>query len=301
VSEYVIGRRLARLGRPAALVLVGLAYVAAAGAGVQVARSVHLHPLGAALAGDLAATALIFAISMAVGNSSLYDPYWSVAPPIIAVGWLVVAPSGSAARQSIVVILLAAWAVRLTANWTIGWSGLSHEDWRYVRMRDGTRGTLPWWLVSLTGIQLMPTLVVFAGMLAVWPALTGDRTLNLLDLLAGAVTVVAIGLEGVADVQMRRFVRDPAHRGRVAEVGLWRWTRHPNYLGEISLWWGMWLFGLAAAPDWWWTIAGPLAMVALFVFVSVPLMDRRSRERRPDFDRYAARVPALLPRRPRPH
>jgi steroid 5-alpha reductase family enzyme len=82
-------------------------------------------------------------------------------------------------------------------------------------------------------------------------------------------------------------------------VGLWRYSRHPNYLGEILFWWGLWLFGLAAAPDWWWTVIGPITMVLLFVFVSVPMMDRRSTARRPGYVRHMRRVPALFPRPPR--
>src|ERR1041384_1158304 len=72
----------------------------------------------------------------------------------------------------VVLGLVALWAIRLTANWAWSWRGLGHEDWRYVQLRDQTRGRVPWWLVSLTGIQVMPTLVVFAGLLAAWPAVT---------------------------------------------------------------------------------------------------------------------------------
>ena len=159
-----------------------------------------------------------------------------------------------------------------------------------------TAGRLPWWLVNLAGIQLMPTLVVFLGLLPAWPAVAaGTRPLNAIDIVATVVTASAIAVEALADRQLHRFTAAPANRGRIADHGLWRWSRHPNYLGEIGFWWGIWLFGLAAAPNWWWTVIGPLVMVALFVFVSVPLMDRRSLERRPDYAEHMRRVPALLP------
>jgi steroid 5-alpha reductase family enzyme len=199
--------------------------------------------------------------------------------------------------------LIVIWAVRLTVHWGGTWRGLGHEDWRYVELRDRTRGRLPWWLVSLVGIQLMPTLAVFLGLLSVWPAVAvGTRPLNLLDLAGVAVTGAAIAIEAVADIQLRRFVADPANRGRTADRGLWRLSRHPNYFGEIAFWWGLWLFGLAAAPDWWWTVVGPLAMVVLFLTASIPLMDRRNLARRPDYATRMRTVPALLPslRRPTP-
>jgi steroid 5-alpha reductase family enzyme len=294
-DNFPIGRGLAGLSRGAALVVVAVSYVVAGLAGfVVVALLPATHPITAALRGDLVATLVVFGLSVVVGNASLYDPYWSVAPPVIAIAWLTVASSGVGVRQALVIVLIGLWAVRLTGNWVYGWGGLSHEDWRYVQLRRD-RGPVPWWVVNLTGIQLVPTLFVFAGMLSVWPALTGARPVGWLDALAVLVTVGALLLETMADLQLHRFSGDPANRGRVAEVGLWRWSRHPNYLGEIGIWWGLWLFGLAAAPSWWWTVVGPLAMVGLFVGISIPLMERRSAGRRVDWAGYVARTPALLP------
>jgi steroid 5-alpha reductase family enzyme len=287
--DYRIGRGLAQASRAAGFGVVGGTYVVAGGvAGVTAYALEAHHPLTVALWADVAATLVVFAASMIVGNSSLYDPYWSVAPPVIVLAW-----TTGGARQIIVDLLVLVWAIRLTANWALGWRGLGHEDWRYVRIRGQNRA--PWWLVSLTGIQLMPTLTVFAGLVAVWPAF-GDRKLNLIDVVAAVVTVAAIAIEATADVQLHRFTRDPANRGKIADRGLWGISRHPNYLGEITFWWGLWLFGLAAAPSWWWTIAGPILMVMLFAFVSVPMMDRRSLARRPAYAEHMRRVPALLPR-----
>jgi steroid 5-alpha reductase family enzyme len=302
-GEYRVGRRLAATSRPVGFAVVAGTYLAAGVAGWAVAVLVRgRHPLTVTLWADLVATAVVFAASMAAGNSSLYDPYWSVAPAAIVVGWAIWRGGGDLAalsgRQWSVIVLTLIWAARLTANWALSWRGLGHEDWRYVQIRARTAGRLPWWLVSLTGIQLMPTLVVFAGLLAVWPAVTaGGPPFGPLDAVAVAVTVVAVAIEAAADRQLRRFARDPAHRARVVDRGLWRYSRHPNYLGEIGFWWGMWLFGVAAAPAWWWTVAGPVAMVLLFTFVSVPMMDRRSLERRPGYAEHMRRVPALLPLR----
>ena len=291
-QEYRVGRALATVSRPVAYGVVAVVYLVAAGVARAVAIALDGHsPLVITFWADLAATAVVFAASMGVGNSSLYDPYWSVAPAVIVVAWVT-----PAARPVLVLALVLIWAVRLTANWAISWRGLAQEDWRYVQIRARTAGRLPWWLVSLTGVQLMPTLVVFAGLLAVWPAVTvTGHHLGPLDAAATAVTAAAIAVETLADRQLRRFAADPANRGRIIESGLWRFSRHPNYLGEIGFWWGMWLFALAAAPSWWWTVAGPVAMVLLFAFVSVPMMDRRSLERRPAYAEHMRRVPALLP------
>jgi steroid 5-alpha reductase family enzyme len=284
--------------RPLAFAVVAGAYLVAGLAALLVVLLTRgHHPVTIAFLADLAATLVVFLVSTAVGNASLYDPYWSVAPPIVVSAWALFSATGaSGVRQVLVVGLLWLWGIRLTTNWAVSWRGLGHEDWRYVDIRAKTRGRLPWWLVNLTGIQLMPTLVVFLGLLAAWPAVAvGRHPLGLLDLVATVVTAAAITVEAVADRQVRRFAADPANRGRIADRGLWRWSRHPNYLGEIGVWWGVWLFGLAAAPHWWWTVIGPITMVALFAFVSVPLMDKRSLARRPAYAEHMRRVPALLP------
>ncbi len=301
-ENYRIGRRLSAASRRRSLAIVALSYLlAGGGAAVTAAALPGVHPLIRTLAADVAATVLVFALSVVLANASLYDPYWSVAPPVVAVAWAVLgwpgATAGEHVRQVVVGVLVAVWAVRLTANWMGTWRGLGHEDWRYVQLRRQTRGRLPWPLVSLGGIQLMPTLVVFAGLLSLWPAMVaGRRPVGALDILAAAVTVTAIAVEAAADRQLHRFTADPGHRGQIADQGLWRYSRHPNYLGEIGFWWGLWLFGLAAAPDWWWTAVGPITIVVLFVAASIPLMDRRSKIRRPGYEQYARTVPALLPR-----
>lgn len=292
-----------RSSRSAGFAVVTAAYVLAGLAAWAVAAAVSgPHPLVVTLVADLAATVVVFAVSLLVRNASLYDPYWSVAPPVIVVAWVWWRNGGDLTaiteRQLAVLVIVLAWAVRLTANWASTWRGLSHEDWRYVQLREQRPSWLPFWVVSLVGIQVMPTLVVFAGLLSGWPAVTVlDRPLGWLDVVAALVVVLAVATEAVADRQLRGFARDPANRGRILDQGLWRYSRHPNYLGEIAFWWGLWLFGLAAAPGWWWTVVGPVVMVLLFAFVSVPLMDRRSVQRRPAYADHMRRVPALLPLR----
>jgi steroid 5-alpha reductase family enzyme len=293
---YPTGRGLATVSRAGAFAVVAGSYLAAGAAALlAVGLLPRADPITTTLAADLVATGVVFAASMLLANSSVYDPYWSVVPPVVAVAWAAAGPDGLPSRRLVVVALVVAWGMRLTGNWARSWTGLGQEDWRYIQLREQTAGRLPWWLVSLGGIQLMPTLVVFAGMLPLWPALTGSRPIGLLDLAALAVTAVAIAVETVADLQLHRFIGDPANRGKVADRGLWAYSRHPNYLGEIGFWWGLWLFGLAADPSWWWTVAGPLVMVLLFATASIPLMDRRSLQRRPGYAEYLRRVP-LIPR-----
>ncbi|TYL45263.1 DUF1295 domain-containing protein [Nocardioides sp. BGMRC 2183] len=251
------------------------------------------------LIADLIATGVVFVASRIHANSSFYDAYWSVLPPYLAGYWML-ASTGSPDdwRVAAVLAVIALWAVRLTWNWARSWPGLQHEDWRYPMLRD--RAGRAEMVVDLVAIHLIPTLQVFLGLLPVYVAvaLTGRR-FGWIDVLALVVAVGAIALEYVADEQLRRFTRSAAP-GVVMEQGLWAWSRHPNYLGEIGFWFALGLFGIAASPgDWWWLMAGTVAMVAMFLGASIPMMEQRSLERRPAYAGVVARVPMLVPRPPR--
>ena len=167
-----------------------------------------------------------------------------------------------------------------------------YEDWRYTEYRRF--GAVRYWMVSLGGLQMMPTLITFGAMLPVYAVTrTSGNPFGVLDIAAIALTGAAIVLETVADEQKRR------HAGAEAvTTGVWAWCRHPNYLGEVLFWWGLFLFALAAGWENWWTLAGPIAMTFLFVAISVPLMDRRMLGR-PGYAEHMERVPALIPQRPR--
>ncbi len=279
---------------------IAAAYVAAlAVAWLVVARlSPQDAPLRVVAYADLAATVVVFVFSVAVGNSSVYDPYWSVAPLAIA-PYLALRPGAEGAplaRRAFVCALVFFWGVRLTYNWARGFQGLAHEDWRYVDIRGKTGRA--YWPASLAGLHLFPTVQVYLGCLPLLPALTSDRPLSPLDGLAAAVTLGAVLLETVADEQLRSF-RRARREGEIMDRGVWAYSRHPNYFGEMGFWCGLFLFGLAADPGALWCGAGALAIAVMFVFVSVPMLDRRSVARRPAYAEHMRRVSMLVPWWPR--
>ena len=254
------------------------------------------------LIADVIATVVVFVFSRAYRNSSFYDAYWSVIPPLIFAYWWWQGPIGltgpGALRCWLLALVIGYWAIRLTGNWAYGFPGLHHEDWRYPLLRDAA----PRWefLIDFFGIHLFPTLQVFAGMLPVYVAVTTPGSGWLwLTWVAFVVGVAAVTLELAADTQMHRFVAAGA-AGRAMDQGLWAWSRHPNYVGEIGFWFALALFGIAAAPaQWWWLFVGVAVMVAMFLGASIPMMEKRSLQRRPQYADVIARVPRLIPRPPR--
>ena len=287
---------LRHVSRRAALGWVAAAYVLALTGACVTLLLAPWPPLAAMAAASLVATGLIFLGSMGLRNSSLFDPYWSVIPIAVVLAWLPLAQA-PVLRTGLISLLVGAWGLRLTWNWARGWQGFGHEDWRYERIRARTGRA--YWLVSGLGIHVFPAAQVYLGLLPVYGAFTSTRPLGWLDGVAATVTAFGIAWETAADRQLHRFRQDPTHAGRTLTTGLWRSARHPNYFGEIMFWVGLALFALAAGRSEWWFYVGAVAMIAMFRFISLPLIDQRMLERRSDYPERMASVNALLPWPPR--
>jgi steroid 5-alpha reductase family enzyme len=279
-----------------ALGWIVVAYAAAlAVAWITASAMAGSHPIVVALVADVAATVVVFVFSFFFKNSSFYDAYWSVAPLPIALYWMSHAvDDASSIRTLLVLAAIAAWGCRLTYNWVRGWTGLDHEDWRYRKLKEQTGAS--YWLVSFAGIHMLPTFWVFGGLLPVWPAVAvGSRPLGWLDALAVVVAAGAIWIEARADKELLEFRRSNRKPGEIISTGLWSLSRHPNYFGEMSFWWSLYLFGLAADPAFAWTGLGALAITAMFRFISLPMMEERSLERRPGYADYQRRTSLVVP------
>lgn len=111
--------------------------------------------------------------------------------------------------------------------------------------------------------------------------------------IAISVTLLAILLEGISDWQRRKRYKQPG--GAVYRSGLWSISRHPNYLGEILFWVGLFIAALAHGYEYYWTGIGALAMILLFVFISIPMMEKRQLHKE-GYRKYQQEVPVLLPR-----
>ena len=247
-----------------------------------------------ALLADVVATAVVFAASARYRNSSLYDPYWSVAPLALLIPFF---PITSWSLTTLLIIgSIGWWGVRLTVNWILRWRGLEDEDWRYAELNEQSGR---WYaLVNFFGIHLFPTLLVFAGMIPALLALQTSREPSMLEWIAAAICVSAILIEGFSDRQLRRFLATRQSRAEQLDQGLWAWSRHPNYFGEVLFWWGLFLFGWSATGNWW-LVVGPIAMTLLFLLYSVPAMDRRMLSSNPEYARRMESVSGLIPWPPR--
>lgn len=274
------------------IVLLVYLFVIAVGALVYLALPSALGIVYRVLIADLVATLLIWVISLFVNNASLYDPYWSVIPPVI-IFLLLFENQKWSLSLVLFVISLSIWAIRLTYNWGKLWTDFSHVDWRYKRFQD--MAPKLYWLVSFLAIMLFPTLIVFAQLIG--PILlTVEPIVSFgpFSIIGGSVIIIAAFIQLVADTQMQNYKKNPANRGAIMREGFWKYSRHPNYLGEVMVWWGVYLFyvqqfGFDGM------IVAPILMTMMFIFVSVPLMEKKILKTRPQYREYIKEAGMLIP------
>ena len=230
-------------------------------------------------------------VSMSQNDASIVDSFW---PLLILTGALTYALTEAqpSPRTSAVVTLVALWGLRLAAH--ITWRHWGEpEDHRYQAIRARNQPNFKWKsLVLVFALQALLAWVVSSSVLA---AVVNLNPWTWLDTL-GVGVVLAGGLfEAVADWQLARFKSDAAHKGKVMDQGLWRYSRHPNYFGEFCVWWGFYLIALAA-QNWWWAVASPLLMTVLLLKVSgVALQEKDIAERRPGYRAYTNNTNAFFP------
>ncbi len=274
--------------RAASFAVIGVVYIIATVVGVLVFRALKLDWWLSLLIADVAATAVTFAFSLIFANASVYDPYWSVQPPVILFAFAF--GRELTAFGVLLLLVISYWAIRLTVNWAYTFGNLTHQDWRYTMLHEKTGVFYP--VINFVGIHMVPTLVVYGCVLPAVYALRQGLAANAVSVAFLILSLFAASMQGLADIQMHSFRK---HRdGTFIRRGLWKYSRHPNYLGEILMWWGVGLAVVCAAPQAWYLIAGAIANTVLFLAVSIPLAEGKQ-SRKPGFAEYKKQTRMLLP------
>ena len=277
--------------KPPSILFITCVYLIASITGVFVFKKLDsvIHELWAVFLADVVATVIVWLYGLMKKNVSVYDPYWSVFPPVAFTLW---AFHKGVFSLPVVLLLVAVWywGIRLTGNWAYTFKGLDHEDWRYTRYRETLSPAL-FQITNFFGLNMIPTLVVFGAMLPGFGLYESTSPANLLTWLGFAVCLASATIQLVADTQIHRF-RD-SHPGQYCNVGLWRRGRHPNYFGEIQMWWGVWVM-YASLNGFDWLILGPIAMTALFLCISIPMMERRQLQNKPGYAEYKKSTRILI-------
>lgn len=275
--------------RTLSLIIVCAVYLIAGAVGILVYNALSLPVWLSLLIADVCATIATFIFSVIFSNASIYDPYWSVQPIVIVIAFAI--SFGVNLLSLIMIVAVCIWGIRLTLNWIYTFHGLSsYQDWRYVMLKEKTGAFYP--LVNFLGIHMFPTLVVYACVLPVVYAIILKPEFNVVSALCIVISLLAVLLQGVSDCQMHAFRKHK--KGVFIRDGLWKYSRHPNYLGEILMWWGMAGAFIYCYPAWFFFGFGALVNTIMFIFISIPMADKHQ-SRKQGFEDYKIQTRMLLP------
>jgi len=240
---------------------------------------------------------LWFVVSLMKKRNDVADVAWGLGFMFLA--WAPFFLSGYPGSRGLLVnTLVSIWGLRLA--WHIHLCNTRKtEDYRYLAWRK------EWgkWFYARSYLQVY-LLQGFLLFLIVLPVLAINQnpgaSLGWFDFLGLAVWFFGFSFEAVGDAQLGQFIKNPANKGKLMQSGLWAYTRHPNYFGEVTLWWGIYIISLGNSPSFY-TIVGPLTITVLILFVSgIPLLEKKYAGR-PDFEIYKKRTSVFFPLFPKRH
>lgn len=249
-----------------------------------------MHPFLFAAVFIAAYMTVWFLIAQARRDNSIADVAWGLG--FVLLGWGLYAQVPGYPLWLCGMVTL--WGLRLAAH--IGWRNRSHgEDWRYQQWRAEWGSRAPW--MAFWRVFMLQGAFMWLVALPLMVAATAAPALGELGwsgLLGGGLWLVGWAYEAVADAQLAAFKADAANKGRVMRSGLWRYSRHPNYFGEILVWWGI-FWVVWPAGTWWLSVVGPAVITWLLLRVSgVPMLEKKY-EGRPDYQAYIRETPAVFP------
>lgn len=241
---------------------------------------------------------IIWLISLPLKNAGIVDIFWGPGFVLAAGVYFFSTPDGFLTRKLFILALVAIWGLRLGLHIAIRSVGKS-EDYRYANWRQS--GGANWWRVSYVRVFLLQGAImwVIAMPLLVAQFQPAPAALTLFDFVGIALWIIGFFFEAVGDWQLMRFKADPANKGKVMRTGLWRYTRHPNYFGDATVWWGYFFIALSV-PFGWLTVICPVIMTILLMRVSgVALLEHNLKKTKPEYADYIASTNAFFPGLPR--
>lgn len=235
---------------------------------------------------------LWFAISVIVKRNDVADLAWGLG--FILVAWLSFLFFGNSLKALLVNTLVTIWGVRLAYH-IFKRLKAKPEDARYKAWRDAWKN---FYLRSYLQVYLLQGLFMFLISIPIVFINKYSKDVAVFDLLGLLVWIFGFYFESTADKQLSNFIKNPNNKGKLMDKGLWKYSRHPNYFGEVTQWWGIFLIALSIKSGYL-TILGPLTITVLILFLSgIPLLEKKYAGRA-DFEEYKKRTSVFFPLPPR--
>jgi len=234
---------------------------------------------------------ILFVIAMFKRDNSIADIGWGLGFVVVALLTFFL-EQGFTARHILVTVLVVIWGIRLSTHIYLRNRGKG-EDPRYAVWRK------KWgkWVVVRSYFQvfmLQGLLLLFIAYAIILVNSSSQAGLSILDICGLAIWIIGFLFESIGDLQLKRFISDEKNRDRILTTGLWRYTRHPNYFGEATMWWGIFLIALSV-PYGWTAIISPAVITFLLLRVSGVILLEREFTDNEEFEEYKRRTSAFIP------
>jgi steroid 5-alpha reductase family enzyme len=236
---------------------------------------------------------ILWVVSVIIKNVSIVDLFWGFGFVLTALFYFL-NTDGSSPRKIIITVLVAIWGLRLSVY--LAWRNIGKgEDFRYRQFREKYGENRYWWISFFQTFVLQGILMWLISAPLLGAQFYGQTDpLGILDLAGIAFWLIGFIFETGGDLQLVSFKADPANKGKVMDKGFWRYTRHPNYFGDSSVWWGYGLICIAAGS--YIPVLGSVLMTALIIRVSgVALLEKSLKEQKPQYREYVEKTSAFLP------
>lgn len=235
----------------------------------------------------------MFTVGRRIRRYDIVDVAWGLVFIVITLTALLI-HNDTRLAHLIVTVLVVVWGLRLSSHIYRRLRSTSSEDKRYVEMRKKWRSRnenvaifLRVYLVQavLATIVCLPVIIINSSNINGLPAVV---------VIGLVVWLIGFFIESLADRQLRHFIADPKNKGQLMRRGVWRYSRHPNYFGELTLWWGVGIMALAV-PYGWIGMIGPMLISFLIIFVSGIPPTEKAFAGRPGWAEYKRQTSVLIP------
>jgi len=245
----------------------------------------------------IAGLTALWLLSLAIKDSSIIDIYWGFGFVLVILFYLyALGDEFHHLRNYIIAAMVTLWGLRLTIHLGIRNIG-KPEDYRYANWRKEHGKN--WWWWSFFQVFLLQGVILWIVSSVLLPALHQGNEFGVLDFIGIGLWAIGFFFEAVGDYQLTKFKKNPSNKGKVMNKGLWKYTRHPNYFGDATLWWGFFFLALGY-PNGWYFIFAPLFMTLLLLKVSgVAMLEVKLKKSKPKYAEYIRRTSAFFPMPPK--
>ena len=239
---------------------------------------------------------ILWLISLIVKDASIIDIFWGPSFIVLGSSLIIFMDKLYSERALMILFLVILWGMRLAIH--LGIRNIGHgEDFRYVEWRK-EGGSNYWWFSFFRVFTLQGALATLVGV-SIYFGYLNDNPLSYIEVFFGSTLFfIGIAWESISDIQLKKFRKNPKNKGKICKVGLWKYSRHPNYFGDLVVWFSIFTFSLSSNNILiiLGSLLSPLIMGMIFYYITGPILDQAMIKSRPKYKEYMKQSNSLFPK-----